>query len=200
METVFDSLNPHKRFLSGSERFVFDGQDIGHSLLDYWSWSFSDIYNNIYRGILAEYIVATALKLTPPDGDFVRVVWSPYDLQSRSGRRVEVKSAAYLQSWDGDPSKISFDIRPSRLWSDGVRQLGSSSQRNNDVYVFCLFKAMSRDVSILDLDWWDFLVLPTRILNEKKPNQKTITLHSLEALSPTVCRFGDLCGIVEASS
>lgn len=57
---------PHKQFLTGAEHFTFKGQKIGHSLLDYWSWSFSDIYNNIYRGIMAEYIVATALGITPP--------------------------------------------------------------------------------------------------------------------------------------
>lgn len=61
---------PHKQFLSGSEKFTFNGCDVGRSLLDYWSWAFSDIYNNIYRGIMAEYIVATALKITPPLGKF----------------------------------------------------------------------------------------------------------------------------------
>ena len=59
---------PHNHFLSGAEQFTFENKEIGHSLLDYWSWSFSDIYNNIYRGIMAEYIVATALGITPPKG------------------------------------------------------------------------------------------------------------------------------------
>lgn len=116
---------------------------------------------------------------------------------SPSGKRVEVKSASYLQSWDGEPSKISYDIAPARTYDDCTHKYSVELQRNNDVYVFCLFKALSRDISPLDLDYWDFFVLPTRILNEKKPRQKTITWNSLQKLNPTFCKFDMLQKIVE---
>lgn len=190
-------LLPHKQFLTGSEKFSFEGKEIGYSLLDYWSWSFSDIYNNIYRGIMAEYIVATAMGITPPQGDFIRIVWDSYDLLSPKGKRVEVKSASYLQSWDGDPSKISYDISPARTYDDNTHKYGINLQRNNDVYVFCLFKALSRDVSPLNLDYWDFYILPTHTLNEKRPKQKTITWNSLQKLKPIHCRYDSLLETIE---
>lgn len=188
---------PHNHFLSGSEQFTFKNKEIGHSLLDYWSWSFSDIYNNIYRGIMAEYIVATALGITPPQGTFIRTVWNSYDLLSPGGRRVEVKSAAYLQSQDGEPSKIIYDIAPARTYDNNTHKYSSKLQRNNDVYVFCLFTALSRDISPLDLNYWDFYVLPTRVFDEKKPDQKTITWNSLQKLNPIFCKFDTLGETIE---
>lgn len=98
---TLNHFNPPKKLLSGNESFSFQGNVLPHTVKDYWAWAFSDLYNNIYRGILAEYIVATALRLTPPQGDFLRVVWNPFDLLSESGKHIEVKSASYMQSWDG---------------------------------------------------------------------------------------------------
>ena len=56
--------------------------------------------------MLAEFIVATALGI-PTDG--VREGWAAWDLTTPGGVRVEVKTAAYLQSWaQKELSKISF--------------------------------------------------------------------------------------------
>lgn len=191
-----DSLeyfNPHKSLLNGSEKFTFQDSELDYTVKDYWAWSFSDLYNNIYRGILAEYVVATALGITPPHGDFLRVVWNPFDLLSKSGKRVEVKSAAYLQSWETHFSKISFGIAPASVHN------GISRQRNCDVYVFCLYTAESRDVSPLNLDFWEFYVLSARVLNEKKPKQKSITLSSLKKLNPVCVKYDHLADAIEAS-
>lgn len=191
-------FNPHKTFLTGDEHFSFDGKPLQYSVRDYWSWSFSDMYNNIYRGILAEYIVATALCITPPLGNFARVVWNPFDLLSKSGKRIEVKSSAYLQSWDGDFSKIVFDIKPARIFDHTVPTNEQTSQRNCDVYVFCLYKAETRDVSPLNLDYWEFFILPTKVLNDTKPNQKTITISSLKKLNPVHVMYDQLCSAIES--
>ena len=121
----------------------------------------------------------------------------PYDVTSPSGRRIEVKSAAYLQSWTRDYySKIIFDIAPKKAWSP---EIGYSSEciRHSDLYVFCVYTALSQDQSILDLDLWDFYVLPTEILNQKRPQQKTIGLQSLMALGPVKADFSTLGNIIE---
>ena len=127
----------------------------------------------------------------------MRIDWMPYDVTSPSGRHIEVKSAAYLQSWTKDYySKIIFDIAPKRAWSPDA---GYSPEctRHSDLYVFCVYTALSRDQSILDLDLWDFCVLPTEVLNRKCPLQKTIGLQSLLALGSEKADFSALGNIIE---
>ena len=75
-------------------------------------------------------------------------------------------------------SQISFDIAKKFAW-DGATY-ASMAMRNSDLYVFCVFTARTRDISILDLDYWDFYVLPTSVLNEKVPEQKTIKLEPVK--------------------
>ena len=48
------------------------------------------------RGVVAEYLVAQALGVAGG----VREEWAPYDVDAPGGIRVEVKSAAYIQSWN----------------------------------------------------------------------------------------------------
>ena len=92
--------------------------------------------------------------------------------------------------------QISFDIAKKFAW-DGATY-ASMAMRNSDLYVFCVFTARTRDVSILDLDYWDFYVLPTSVLNKKVPEQKTITLSSLLKLEPTKTDFTGLPAAVES--
>ncbi len=80
---------------TGNEPLHQDGNPLGETLLDFWRWSASDLVSNATRGVLAEYIVATALGLAGG----VRVEWDPFDLLSQEGAKIEIKSAAYLQSW-----------------------------------------------------------------------------------------------------
>lgn len=46
---------------TGKESFHENGSPLGNSLLSFWQWSASDLIGNAMRGILAEYIVATAV-------------------------------------------------------------------------------------------------------------------------------------------
>lgn len=194
--------DPRKTLLSGDEWFTFAGKSLSHSVKDYWAWSFSDLYNNIYRGILSEYIVATALGIAPPDGNYLREVWNPYDLLSKSGIRVEVKSAAYLQSFNYGRekqklSKIIFGIAPALIYDNSMHKYGSEAKHNNDVYVFCHNTSESFSISPLNLDYWDFYVLPTTVLNDKKPNQRSISLQSLLKLAPECVKYDGLADAVE---
>lgn len=81
--------------LNGNEPFTLHGSDTSIILQDFWRWSCSDLLNNTQRGVLAEFLVHSALGTK----DAVRTDWLPFDLTSPSGLRIEVKSSAYLQAW-----------------------------------------------------------------------------------------------------
>lgn len=180
--------------LNGNEPFTLHGSGTSIMLQDFWRWAYSDLLNNTHRGVLAEFLVHSALETK----DVARADWLPFDLTSPSGLRIEVKSSAYLQAWTPEDvfSQISFDIAKKFAW-DGATY-ASMAMRNSDLYVFCVFTARTRDVSILDLDYWDFYVLPTSVLNEKVPEQKTITLSSLLKLEPAKTDFAGLPAAVES--
>ena len=182
--------------LNGNEEFTLGGKNSGITVNEFWSWAYSDLLNNTNRGVLAEFLVEKSLSQNTPHTQ-MRVDWAPYDLISPSGRRIEVKSAAYLQSWEQDYySKIIFDIAPHRAW-DAKTGFAPEAKRNSDLYVFCVYTALSRNESMLNLDLWDFYVLPTSVLNEKAPVQKTIGLQSLQKLCPIKAGYSELGGIME---
>ena len=183
--------------LTGKEEFTLHGAGIGISVLDYWAWSCSDLYDNTMRGVMAEFLVYSSIGFTLPISQ-TRTNWLPYDVTSPTGRRIEVKSAAYIQSWTPEDvySKISFDIAKKVAW-DGDHY-ASKSERNCDLYVFCVFTALTRDISVLNLDYWDFYVLPTSVLNEKVPEQKHIALSSLLKLEPVKTDFAGLGSVIES--
>ena len=58
---------------------------------EFHAWAYDDLLTNTTRGVLAEYIVATALGIV----DTKRVEWDKHDLEV-DGIGVEVKSAAYV--------------------------------------------------------------------------------------------------------
>lgn len=74
----------------------------------FWRWRCSDLVSNATRGVLAEYIVAKALGVA----EGVREEWASYDLTTPGGTRIEVKSAAYIQSWHQETfSDISLECQ-----------------------------------------------------------------------------------------
>lgn len=184
--------------LTGNEEFTLGGKTSGISVRAFWSWAYSDLLNNTYRGVLAEFLVEKSLSnFTPPPNTHMRTDWAPYDLTSPLGRRIEVKSAAYLQSWTSDYySQIIYDVAPKKAWSP---ETGYSPEciRHSDLYVFCLYTARSRDQSILDLDLWKFYVLPTSVLNRERPGQKTMGLTTLLSLHPVEADFSTLGNVIE---
>jgi len=145
---------------------------------DLWKWAYSDFLSNAQRGVLAEYIVAIAAGCIEKR----RVEWDACDLRAASGMKIEVKCGAYLQSWEQKThSAIRFDIAPKRGWTNEYAQVAT---RSSHVYVFCVFAAKEKSTADpLDLDQWFFLACPTRALNERFGNQKSVSLSALEALA-----------------
>src|SRR3954470_7577953 len=98
---------------SGNETFHGSAGRTDRVLLDFWRWASSDLLSNATRGVLAEYIVGLALGCAGG----TRREWDAADLITDGGIRIEVKSAAYLQTWtQAALSKISFGIQPTMGW------------------------------------------------------------------------------------
>jgi hypothetical protein len=142
-------LNPEEKIVGLEEATVGD----------FWAWAYSDILTNIRRGMFAEFLVGSTLGVidsVPPAG------WEDFDLLY-SGKKIEVKSSAYIQGWDqqGCVSVISFDIAERWIWDETINDWKRG--RPADCYVFCLY-AEKKDrsvVSALDVNKWDFYVVPT---------------------------------------
>jgi hypothetical protein len=167
------------RQLQGTELFEGTGADIAPTLADIWRWSASDLLSNAFRGMLAEFIVGSALRCL--DGA-VRREWHAYDFEA-NGIKVEVKSTALLQTWpQNDYSKPSFDIRKTTGWDAGTNEwLSGPPRRQADVHVFCLLTGDDKaTVNPMNLSQWEFYVVATKILDELQ-DQQTITLTSLSA-------------------
>ncbi len=47
--------------LEPSDRFTFNYEELGIYIVDFWKWNQSDLIENRNRGILAEFIVKSAL-------------------------------------------------------------------------------------------------------------------------------------------
>src|SRR5271169_532009 len=167
---------------NGSEQFRYDGKDSGFELLDFWQWSVSDLVSNVSRGILAEYIVARALGLAKG----IRNEWDAFDLRTESGLKVEVKSAAYVQSWfQRKLSPIVFRVGPRRLWESDTNTQGTEPKWQADVYVFAVLTHQEKStVDPMNLDQWEFYVVGVSALKNRKRSQHSIMFKSLCAMCP----------------
>lgn len=189
MPSTLSRLYPTRR--SGDELLHSNGHSLGPSLLDFWSWSASDIVSNTQRGVLAEFIVANAIGV---DLNGVRDEWGAYDLTTPDGIRVEVKSAAFIQSWEQrDYSIISFNVPKTRAWNSDTNIQEAEPRRQADVYVFALLAHKEKlTIDPLNVGQWTFFVLPTAVLDARKRSQTSITLHSLETLTGHGIHYEDL--------
>ena len=168
---------------TGKEAFREQSKSADFTILDYWRWAYSDLLDNAARGVVAEFLVGHALKQTIKP----RLEWGAFDFQTKSELKVEVKSAAYAQSWpQKKPSAIKFDIAPrSEVWNPETDKNACFNPpcRVADVYVFCLLGGPDdKDPDPIDLDKWEFYVLATMTLNEECQSQKNIALNPLKSL------------------
>lgn len=179
----------------GKEPFRCGGLPLQRTLLDFWQWSASDLVVNTTRGILAEYIIACALNLQSA----ARVEWDAFDLLSTSGLKIEVKSAAYLQSWNQQTlSQIKFRIQPTRALSDGTNIYSVERKRQADLYIFCLLHHQDKaTMHPLDMAQWTFYLLAASVLDEQVPAQKSIALSSLLRLRPVQVTYEGLTDAVD---
>jgi hypothetical protein len=184
---------------TGDEPLHYSNQSLGISVLDFWRWSASDLLSNATRGRFAEFIVAIALGIP---FDQVRDEWGAFDLLTPEGLKVEVKSAAYIQSWhQSKPSIISFRVPKTRAWSAETNVQEAEARRQADVYVFALLAHTDQTtIDPLDVGQWQFFILPTAVLDSRTRSQHSITLRTLVALSGGAVMYDDLRKAVQAAA
>ena len=172
------ALNPIPiEYTRGEQPFESSKAAVDLSLLDFWAWAYSDVLTNTARGVLAEFIVATALGL---DIRVPRSDWDKFDL-SYMGHGVEVKSASYHQRWfQKKMSIISFGTPKRRAWDANTNRLDEEARRQSDIYVLALLAEKDRsEVNPLNLDQWNFWVVETTFFDERKRSQHSISYNSL---------------------
>ena len=184
---------------TGIEPLHSDGQNLGVSVLDFWRWSASDLLSNATRGRFAEFIVARALDIPL---DQVRDEWGAYDLLTPECIGVEVKSAAYIQSWhQSKPSIISFRVPKTRAWNPDTNLQETEARRQAEVYVFALLEHSDQaTIDPLNVNQWHFFVLPTAVLDSRTRSQHSITLRTLMALSGGAVTYSELKRTVQTAA
>jgi hypothetical protein len=130
------------------------------TVADFWRWAFSDPRDNTIRGVLAEFLVAAAVART----DTRRKGWDNFDVQARSGIRVEVKASGYLQSWpQAKHSQLYFGRVAARTWDENLNEFGTEPEVRADVFVFAVQTCKDPAAyDALDLSQWQFHVRPGR--------------------------------------
>jgi hypothetical protein len=195
-EVAYPALHVTPR--SGAEPFHVNGTPAGFDLIGFWRWAVSDLASNVWRGLLAEYLVAKALGVEVT----VRAEWDACDIRMADGTTVEVKSAAYFQTWHQHvPSVISFDIAPKRGWDATTNAYAPAPCRSAKVYVFALLAHQDKvSLDPLNLGQWQFYVVPTSTLDEACATQKRIGLRALARVAPPPVSFDVIKDAVVASA
>lgn len=172
-----------------NENFRFEGNVLNFKLLDFWRWNQSDLIENRNRGILAEFLVRQALELDYP----TRLEWDSHDLITKDKIKIEVKSAAYIQAWKQKKfSTISFDIKPTKKLLDD-NNYSVEATRQADIYVFCLLHHRDQDtIDPMNLHQWTFYLTTSETLNRNLPNQKSISISTIETIQHEKCTFLEL--------
>ena len=165
--------------LSGSEPVSQANVTVQH----FWAWAYSDILSNRNRSVFAEFLVAVALDLIHQP----RVEWDSIDLRYNN-RKIEVKSSAYIQSWQQSKlSLIKFDIGKKRGWDSQENLTAEEEIRSADCYIFCVYEEQDvQNADVLNLDQWSFVVVATEKLNEVFGNQKSVSLSRLQQFGQAV--------------
>lgn len=164
------------------EHFTIDGEATDMDMLDFWNWTYSNIYD--LQDTIAEYIVAKALGL---EKAFNVDYWTLFDILYRE-KRIEVKETSYYHSWqtDEEPKSEARNFGITKAYSE-YKDSASSFERQNDIYIFCLNTGYSRSESNpLNLNNWEFYVVPTSIINDLCKNAKTISLSRLRKITKPI--------------
>ncbi len=182
------------RPLSGEEALPQDT-----IVCDFWRWMGSNLVENTARGFLAEYLVGLAVgAITEGDAGGTRQEWEPYDFETPDGVKIEVKSAAYCQSWQ--QKKVTtprFRIARTYRLGSAPGQGPEVKRRWSNVYVFCLLDHRDKGtLNPLDVGQWTFFVLSTAVIDKQVEEQDSIGLRTLQKLKAEEVSFDGIADAV----
>ena len=175
--------------MNGNENFTINGKFAGFTMLDFWCFQYSNIYN--LQEYLAEFIVAKALG---KDDAHNLDSWTLFDILYRE-KRIEVKTTSYYHPWN-ENSKISkqrtFGITKANSNYENEDE-ENRYERQNDIYVFCLNTGMDKESSYpLNLNNWEFYIVPTVFINEHCGDNKTISLGRIKRFGFTAKGYEEI--------
>jgi len=173
-------------FIDPSKHFYGHDGPLLQRAVDFWKWAYSDLVQNITRGIVAEYLVACSLGLDK----IPRQPWESFDLKTKNGKKIEIKSAAYVQAWTYGNAPPKFVISPKKAWTQ-TEGLTKESALNADEYVLCLHNEKERGkVDPMNIDQWRFWVFSKEEIIKLLNGRKSISIKKLEQVKPV--DFSDL--------
>lgn len=184
-------LNRKPTRKNGDEKFVCENETLPYNLQDLWCWCSSDLLTHSMRGILAEFITATALNVEINEP---RDPWSSYDLVTPEGVKVEVKSGSYIQYWNQKKlTRIVFSIRKTNRFDNQGYLVNEPARRRADVYVFCILANKDElTLNPLDLSQWEFYTVSSKLLDAAFSNQKTISFKRLQTVCSDKLRYDEV--------
>lgn len=182
--------------LSGDEPITIGGKPLGFTVLDFWRFQHSNIWD--MQDQIAEFIVAKALGQDVP---YNKNGWTLWDL-NYNGKRIEIKESGYFYSWQNN-GKVS-QVRTFGINKAYSRYKDNTSpfERQNDVYVFCLNTGETmEDSNPLEMDHWRFWVVPTSTINRLCGDNKHISLGRLKKIThqENGVGYADLKSAVDAA-
>lgn len=165
------------------------------TIVDFWRWAYSDVLSNGNRSVFAEFMVGKALGCL----DQPRIEWDSVDLHYGEFG-IEVKASAACQRWfHSKPSRISFSIRKAPFWNDASGKYEGEPTRSAHCYVFCCHPEEDRTkANVLDVQSWDFYVVPVQTLNNALGHQKSVSLATVKRHGMH-CKFDGLKEMVDSA-
>lgn len=174
----------------GNERFLYNGKELDFEMVDFWRFQYSNIYS--LHGEIAEFIIARALGIKEAQNS---EYWTLWDISYRN-KRIEVKATAYYHLWNSN-GKVSkqrvFGIAAANGSYDLEKSGNADFCRQNDLYVFCLNKGETKENAYpLDMNNWEFYVVPTAFLNKHCTSNKTISLGKVRSFGFAPIAYDEL--------
>lgn len=182
-----EETNNTTQLLSGNEMFTLNGTPQGFDVRSFWRFQFSNLSD--MQGEVGEFVVSMALNNVLPNN---KCGWTHWDI-NYGATKVEVKTTSYYQPWrskktDAEGNEVenisehrAFSIRKSHKdWNDPTSEL----IRHSDIYIFVLdIGKTETTANPLHLENWRFWVIPTKLINDKCNDNKSISLGKVKRLA-----------------
>ncbi len=175
---------------------IQDGAIEGSTLGDFLIWAYSDLCDDVIKGIFAEWMVAKLLGISTTR----RYEWSNSDLFSTRGTKIEVKASSYWQSWkainpDGTAKDLDkYPIQPDSkirfaglMAKDTIEHHKETRGRlKSDLYIFCFQNERDYDIwNAMNLSQWEFYLTPAKDLTTKSVSLQWLKAHNYGPLIPS---------------
>jgi hypothetical protein len=135
----------------------------------FYEWAYGDVFTNIIRAAIAEYLVACAI-----DREHIRrSSWDGYDFEV-DGIKIEVKSSACFVSGKMPTKSKTYDIKARYAsWHPNGTPISEDgiARRCADVY-----GQTDRELAdTLHASQWRFYIVPASWINERFADQKSVS-------------------------